>query len=199
MTDDAAAHPLDRSVLRPPRGKTIRPQQANALAERSPRYQARSRAAAPARSSRAFRGARRRCGSRSASAAANICMPIAAATRATGFIGVEPFVNGMAKMLRRCIASAARRISGSTTTTRRACSTGCRRPRSTGIDLLLSRPLAEEAALEAPLRQAGQPRRFARVLKPGGLFRKFLVGMTKSGSTRSRSFLLPGARMRQIR
>ena len=110
----------------------------------------------------------RRSGWRSASAAASICCSEAAAHPDTGFIGVEPFVNGDgqadgARWRRRRSPMCA-----SMTTTRRDCSTGCPTRALSGIDLLYPDPWPKKKHWKRRFVSPDNLDRFARVLQPGG-------------------------------
>ena len=107
-------------------------------------------------------------GWRSASAAASICSPRPTANPEIGFIGGEPFVNGMAKALAgidRARLDNVRLYDGDATALLDWLpdASVARRDRSA-----LSRPLAEAAPLEAPLRV----RRQSRPPRPGAEARR---------------------------
>ena len=90
---------------------------------------------------------------------------------ATGFIGVEPFVNGMAKLMLQPRRSAARQRAGLRRRRDPRCSTGCRPARSTTIDLLYPDPWPKKRHWKRRFVSAANLDRFARVLRPGGVFR----------------------------
>ena len=147
-----------RIVLRPAHGKVAPPGQRHALGERASDADLLDLAARrPVRSPRSFRCRSTRFAWRSASAAASISSPRPSALPDTGFIGVEPFENGLAKAVDGDRTRRESGTSGSSTRTRPSCSTGCRR--IAGADRpALPRSVAEAAPLEAPLRERGEPR-----------------------------------------
>ena len=92
----------------------------------------------------------------------------AAGRPAAGFIGVEPFVNGMAKLMHARCTRLRAAMSGSTATMRSGSSTGCRRARSTRIDLLYPDPWPKKRHWKRRFVGEANLDRFARVMKPGG-------------------------------
>ena len=155
---------VDRSLLRPPARQDHLGPQAGALRSKAASARTGSTSTVPNRRpicATLFEArCRRRCGSRSASAAASICCTAPLEAPTIGFIGVEPFVNGMAKMM--MAAAAKRRLpicqvyDDDATRVARLAAAGLARRRSTFSILIRGR----RRALEAALRQPGQSRPF---------------------------------------
>ena len=106
--------PPRRALYGRSRGKTLRAHHARLVAELLPQLEI-DRGRARRRRDRCFRSRRARSGWRSASAAASTRSRRRARNPDIGFIGCEPFINGVAKLL-----AGDRRASGSTTCALRA-------------------------------------------------------------------------------
>ena len=99
-SDDGAARHAQGSFFGRRKGHKLRAHQADLIEHLLPHLALDIETAAPSSLSGAVRSAgRRRCGSRSVSAAASIWSPRRRRFPHTGFIGCEPYVNGMAKIL----------------------------------------------------------------------------------------------------
>ena len=88
-----------------------------------------------------------------------------------GFIGAEPFVNGMAKALAAIDEREARPTSACITPTRSTCSTGCRPDRSGGSICSIPIRGRSGATGSGVSSTTTNIARLARVLRPGGEFR----------------------------
>ena len=89
----------------------------------------------------------------------------------TGFIGSEPFVNGMAKALALIERAQARAISACITATPPSCSPGCRARALARIDLLYPDPWPKRRHWKRRFVQDESVAAIARMLRPGGEFR----------------------------
>ena len=88
----------------------------------------------------------------------------------TGFIGIEPFVNGMAKALARS-TSASSTTSGCITATRPRCWPGCRPRALARFDLLYPDPWPKRRHWKRRFVQDRSVAAIARIVRPGGEFR----------------------------
>ena len=98
-------------------------------------------------------------------------MHAAAGRPAAGFIGVEPFVNGIAKLMSALRSGSARQSQGLWRRCGPRSSTGCRRRRSIAIDLLYPDPWPKKRHWKRRFVGEANLDRFARVIMPGGTFR----------------------------
>jgi tRNA (guanine-N7-)-methyltransferase len=151
-------------------GKTIRPQQAGALAEFLPKYEIDLRSPPPEPLTALFRASVGKVRLEIGFGGGEHLLHRAKAEPSVGFIGVEPFVNGMARVMGRLGAEPLDnlRVYGDDAT---RLLDWLPRTSIVEIDLLYPDPWPKRRHWKRRFVSKVNLDRFARVLKPGGLFR----------------------------
>lgn len=151
-------------------GKSLRPRQADALGRELPRYRIDLAVAAPTKLSELFRSKVGDCRLEIGFGGGEHLRHAAAAAPGTGFIGVEPFVNGMARLMLDLEQQPLDNLVVYDDDATRLLD--WLPPASLGgIDLFYPDPWPKKRHWKRRFVNAANLDRFARVLKPGGRFR----------------------------